>query len=146
MNDISMTAPYLASSLVNFFKPEKKSQYNLIKDHTSIKMNGFLINGGIPVTLYSNMLTFGDSNKSLNLDGDLSETMTNYDFNVSHSNPQDQKLNYEFGKVMKFNFQQKGRKSNRDLSLIELLRLPAIMTSGISTNFYHLILMNYVID
>ena len=62
MNDKSMIAPYLASSLVNLFKPEKKSQYNLIKDHNSIKMNGFLINGGIPVTLYSNMLTFGDSN------------------------------------------------------------------------------------
>ena len=57
-----MIAPYLASSLVNLFKPEKKSQYNLIKDHKSIEMNGFLINGGIPVTLYSNMLTFGDSN------------------------------------------------------------------------------------
>ena len=44
------------------------------------------------------MLTFGDSNKSFKLDGDLFETMTNYDFNVNHANPQDQKLIYEFGK------------------------------------------------
>ena len=56
------------------------------------------------------MLAFGDSNKSLKLDGDLSETMTNYDFNISHSNPQDQKLIYEFGKEMKINNEQKGGK------------------------------------
>ena len=55
-------------------------------------MNDFLINEGIPVTLFSNMITFRDSNKSFKLDGDLLETMTNYDFNVSHSNPKDQKL------------------------------------------------------
>ena len=72
--------------------------------------------------------------------------MTIFDFNVSLSNPQDQKLIYEIGKEMKFNIEQKGRKSNGDLSLIKLLRLPATMASGISTNFYHLILMNYLIE
>ena len=44
------------------------------------------------------MLSFRDSNKSFKLDGDLLETMTSYDFIVSHSNPKDQKLIYEFGK------------------------------------------------
>ena len=53
-------------------------------------MKDFLENGGIPVTLYSNMLTFRDSNKFFKLDGDLLQTMTNYDCNVSHSNPKDQ--------------------------------------------------------
>ena len=43
--------------------------------------------------LYSIMVTFRDSNKSFKLDGDLLETMTNYDFNVSLPNPQHQKLN-----------------------------------------------------
>ena len=46
------------------------------------------------------MLTFSDTNRSFKLDGDLLETMTNYDFNVSYSNPQDRKLNYKFGKEM----------------------------------------------
>ena len=59
------------------------------------------------------MLTFRDSKKSFKLDGDLLETMTNYDFNVNHANPQDQKLIYEFGKEMKLDIRQKGRKSNR---------------------------------
>ena len=113
-----MIVPYLAPSLVNLFKPENKSQYKLIKDRNSIRVNDFLINGGIPVSLYSNKLTFRDSNKSFKLDGDLLETMTNYDLNVNHANPQDQKLIYEFGKEMKFDIKQKGRKSNRDESMI----------------------------
>ena len=58
--------------------------------------------------------------------------MTNYDFNVSHSNPKDQKLFCEFAKEMNFNINQKGRKSDRDRTLIKLLKSPAIMASGIS--------------
>ena len=50
-----MIAPDLASSLVNLFKPESKSQFKLIKDQISIRMKVCLINGVIPVTLYSNM-------------------------------------------------------------------------------------------
>ena len=67
------------------------------------------------------MLTFGDSNKSFILDGNLLKTMTNYDVKVDHSYPKDQKLIYEFGKEMNFNIRQKGRKSDRDNSLMKLL-------------------------
>ena len=111
MNDSGLIAPYLASSLVNVFKSENKSQFRLKKDLNSSKMNDFLINGGIPVILVSNMLIFKDSNKSFKLDGDLLETMTNYDFNVDHSNQQDRKLIYEFAKEMNFNIRQKGKKA-----------------------------------
>ena len=78
-----MIAPYLASSLVNLFKSENRSQFIIMKDLNSTKMNDFLINGGIPVTLFSNMLTFRHSNESFKLDGDLLETMTNYDFKLT---------------------------------------------------------------
>ena len=71
MNENGMIAPYLASSLANLFKPENKSQFILIKGQISIRMNEFSINGGIPFSLCSNMLTFRDSNESFNLDGDL---------------------------------------------------------------------------
>ena len=50
MNDKGMIALYLASSLVDLFEPEQKSQHKLIKNSNSIKMNDFLINGSIPVT------------------------------------------------------------------------------------------------
>ena len=61
--------------------------------------------------------------------------MVNYKFNVDHSNTQDKKTIYEFGKEMKFENKQKGRPSNRDKSMIKLLNSPAIMASGISTIF-----------
>ena len=98
-------------------------------------MNDFLINEGIPVTLASNMLIFRDSNKSFKLDGDLVETMTNYDSNVDHSNQQDRKLIYELAKEMNFNIRQKGNKSDRDKSIIRLLRSPRIVASGVTTIF-----------
>ena len=75
-------------------------------------MNDFLINGGIPVTLFSSMLTFRDNIKSFKLDGNLLEAMTTYDFNVSHSEAKHQKLSFGFGKEINFNIEQKGRKSN----------------------------------
>ena len=99
-------------------------------------MNDFLINGGIPVSLYSNMLTSRDNNKSIKLDGDFLETMTNYDFNVNHAKSQNQKLIYEFGKEMKFDIKQKGRKSNRYESMIKLLKSPATMASGVSKTIF----------
>ena len=136
MNNNGLIAPYLASSLVNLFKPENKSQFRLKKDLNSTKVNDFLINSGIPVTLVSNMLIFRDSNKSFKLEGDLLETMTNYDFNVDHSNQQDRKLIYELAKEMNFNIRQKGNKSNRDKSIIRLLRSPRIMASGVTTIFF----------
>ena len=81
------------------------------------------------------MLTSGDSKISFKLDGDLLGTMTIYDFNVIHSNPQDQKLNYEFGKAINFNIKQKGQKNPRDQSLSKLHKSPAIMASEFSTIF-----------
>ena len=128
-----MIAPYLASSSVNFFKAENKSQYILSKYHNSIRIKDFLIHEKIPVTLYSNMLTFRDSNKSFNRDGDLLKMMTKYKFNVVHSNPQDRKKINNFAKEMNFVIKNIGRKSPKDGSIVELLKSPAIMASGTST-------------
>ena len=85
MNDKGMIAPYLASSLVNLFKPENKSQFRLRKDPSSIKMNDVLLHGNIPITLFSNMVTFKDSNKTFRLEGDLLKLITDYIFSADHS-------------------------------------------------------------
>ena len=87
MNVKGMIAPYLAF-FSYFFKPESKSQFRLTKDQNSSKKKEFSIIGGVPVTLFSKMLLFIDSNKSFNLDDDPLETMTNCEVNVSLSNPQ----------------------------------------------------------
>ena len=57
MDEKGLIAPFLASSLVNVFEPENKSQFRLRKDPNSTKMNDFLIHGNIPFTLFSNMIT-----------------------------------------------------------------------------------------
>ena len=139
MNENGLIAPYLASSLVNLFKPENRSQFRLKKDLNLSMMSDFSINGGIPVSSLSNMITSKDSNNTFKLDGDLLETIANYDFNVDQSNQQDRKPKYEFLKELKYIFKQKGNKSNRDKSLKRLLESPAIMASGVSKTVFFII-------
>ena len=132
MNDKGLIAPYLVSSLVEVFKKDNNSQFRLRKDPNSTKMNDFLIHGTIPVTIFSNMITFRDSNKSFRLEGDLLKVITNYKFNADHSSPQDKKLINEFAKEMRYDTKSTGRPSTRHESMIRLLDKPAIMASGIS--------------
>ena len=93
MNDKGMIAPYLTTPLVEVFKKDNKSQFRLRKDPNSTKLNDFLIHGNIPVTIFSNMITFRDSNKTFRLEGDLLKVITNYKFNVDHSSPQGKNIN-----------------------------------------------------
>ena len=132
MNAKGMIAPYLASSLVEVFKKDKKSQFRLRKDPDSTKINDFLIHGNIPVTIFRTMITFRDSKKTFKVEGDLLKVITNYKFNVDHSHQQDRKLIYEFAKEMNFDTKSTGRPSVRHNSMIKLLDQPAIMASGIS--------------
>ena len=132
MNDKGLIAPYLTTSLVEVFKKDNKSQFRLRKDPNSTKINDFLIHGTIPVTIFSNMITFRDSNKTFRLEGDLLKVITNYKFNVDHSSPQDKKLIYEFAKEMNYDINSTGRPSVRHNSMIRLLDQPAIMASGFS--------------
>ena len=132
MDEKGMIAPYLVSSLSNVFNLENKSQFRLRKDPNSTKINDFLIHRGIPVTLFSNMITFRDSNKSFKLEGDLLKLITNHKFNAGHSSPHDKKLIYEFVKEMNYDTKSPGRPSIRHDSVVKILNSPAIMASGVS--------------
>ena len=132
MNDKGMIAPHLTTSIVEVFKKDNKSHFRLRKDPNSTKTNDFLIHGNIPVTIFSNMITFRDSNKTFRLEGDLLKVITNYKFNVDHSSPQDKKLIYEFAKELNYDTKSTGRPSIRHNSIIKILDSPAIMASGFS--------------
>ena len=132
MNDKGMIAPYLTTSLVEVYKKDNKSQFRLRKDNSSTKMNDFLIHGTIPVTIFSNMITFRDSYKSFRLEGDLLKLITNHKINADHSSSQDKKLIYEFAKEMNYDTKSTSRPSTRHTSIIKILESPAIMASGIS--------------
>ena len=136
MNDKGMIAPYLASSLIEVFKKDNKSQFRLRKDPNSTKMNDFLIHGTIPVTIFSDVMVYRDSNKSFRLEGDLLKVITNYKFNVDHSSPQDKNLIYQFAKEMKYDIKSTGRPSARHNSMVRLLDQPAIMASGFSKTIF----------
>ena len=132
MDEKGMIASYLTSSLIEVFKKDNKSQFRLRKDPDSTKLNDFLIHGKIPVTIFSNMKTFRDTDKTFRLEGDLLKVITNHKFNVDHSNPQDRKIIYQFAKEMNYDIKSTGRPSTRHNSMIRLLDQPAIMASGIS--------------
>ena len=136
MDEKGLIAPYLTSSLVEVFKKDNKSQFRLRKDPNSTKMNDFLIHGTIPVTIFSNMITFRDSNKSFRLEGDLLKIITNHKFNADNSSHQDKKLIYEFAKEMNYDTKSTGRPSTRHASIIKILESPAIMASGVSKTIF----------
>ena len=80
------------------------------------------------------MLIFRDSNKHIKLDGDLLKTMTNYKFNVDHSDQQGRKRVQQFAVEMNFDNKNIGRPSKKDKSFIKLLKSPGlkIFVSGFS--------------
>ena len=136
VNDKGMIAPYLASPLVEVFIFDNKSQFRFRRDPDSTKMNDFLIHGKIPVTIFSNMINFRDSNKTFKQEGDLLKVITNHKFNVDHSNQRDRKIIYEFPKEMNYDTKSSGRPTVRHNSMIRLLDQPAIMASGISKTIF----------
>ena len=131
MNDRGILATYLTSPLSRITNPENSSQFKLVKDSSSNRVNDLKTNKTIPITLYGNMLTFRDTNKQFELKGYLLEMITNSKYNVDLASLQDKKLMYDFAKEMHFDLNAPDNKSTRDTKLIKLLKSPAIMASGV---------------
>ena len=136
MNDRGILATYLMSPLSRITNPENTTQFRLIKDSTSNRVNDLKINNSIPITLYNNLLTFRDTNKQFELKGDLLKMITNKNYNVNHAKLSDKKIMYDFAKEMHFDERRVGNKSTRDRTLINLLNSPAIMASGITKTIF----------
>ena len=132
MNDRGILASYLMSPLSKITNPENTTQFKLIKDSSSNRVNDLKINNSIPITLHKNLLTFRDTNKQFELKGDLLKMITNKNYNVDLASLSDKKLMYDFAKEMHFDERRVSNKSTRDKTLIKLLNSPAIIASGIS--------------
>ena len=63
MNDRGILASYLMSLLSKITNPENISQFRLVKDCSSNRVNDLLIHNSMPITLHDNLLTFCDTNK-----------------------------------------------------------------------------------
>ena len=138
MNDRGILATYLMSPLSKITNPENTSQFKLVKDSNSNRVNDLKINKTIPITLYGNMLNFRDTNKQFELTGDLLEMITNSKYNVDLTSLADKKLMYDFAKEMHFDQNAVGNKSIRDRKLIKLLKSPGLMVSasGVSKTIF----------
>ena len=103
MNDRGMLASYLMSPLFKINNPEISSQFKLIKGSNSNRVNNLLIHNTIPITLHHNLLTVRDTNKVIELKGDLSKMKTN-NYNVDHASLADKKIIVRFCKRIEFRY------------------------------------------
>ena len=138
MNDRCILATNLMSPLSKITNPENTSQFKLVKDSNSNRVNDLKINKTIPITLYGNMLTFRDTNEQFELKGDLFEMITNSKYNVDLASLADKKLMYDFAKEMHVDQNTVGNKSIRDRKLIKLLKSPGLIVSasGVSKTIF----------
>ena len=138
MNDRGILATFLMSPLSRITNPDNASQFRLVKDSSSNRVNDLKINKTIPITLYGNMSTFRDTNKQFELKEDLLEMITNSKFNVDLASLADKKLKYDFAKEMHFDAKASGNKSTRDRKLIKLLNSPGLIVSasGVSKTIF----------
>ena len=111
MNVRGVLASYLMSPLSKITNPENSSQFQLVKDSSSNRVNDLKIHNSIPITLYGNILTFSDTNKQFELKGDLLEMITNSKYNVDLATLADKKLMCDFAKEMNFDQKAVGKNS-----------------------------------
>ena len=91
MNDRGILASYLMSPLSKITNPENTTQFKIVKDRNSNRVNDLLKKKTIPSTLYNNMLTFPDTGRELELKGELLKMITNKNYNVDLASLQDKK-------------------------------------------------------
>ena len=86
---------YPLSKITN---PEHTSQFQLVKELDSKKVEEVSINKTKPVTLFDNLMTFRDTNIQYELKGDLLKKINDKNFNVDLANSSDRKLLFDFAK------------------------------------------------
>ena len=99
MNDRGIIASCLLSPLSKITNPENTSQFKLVKDCTSNRVNDLKRNKTIPtITLHDNLLTFRDTNKVFEIKGELLKMITNKNNNVDLASLADKKVMYDLRK------------------------------------------------
>ena len=84
MNDRGILPTYLMCLLSKVTYPENTTQFKIVKDQSSNRVNDLLIKSKIPITLNDN-LTFRDTGKVFELKGDLLKITTNKNYNIDLS-------------------------------------------------------------
>ena len=98
MNDRGLLASYLLSPLSKITNPENTTQFKLVKDHNSDRVNASLIKNKIPITLFNNMLY----RQRIRIERRAFKMITNKNYNVDLASLQVKKIMYEVAKEMNF--------------------------------------------
>ena len=112
LNDRGIIAFYLMTSSSKITNPENTTQFKLVKDFNSTRINDLLIHNSIPVTIHDNLLTIRDTDKIFEFKVDLLKMTTDKNFNIDLASLSDKKLIYGFAKDMSFDVKGLGKKSN----------------------------------
>ena len=138
MNYRGILASYLMSPLSKIINPENTSQFKLVKESISNRVNDLLRHITIPTTFNNNLLTFRDTGKDFELQGDLLEMITNKNYNVDLAKLSDQKLIYVFAKGMKYDIEAIGKKSTRERTLLKIPKSPglSVFPSSVSKTIF----------
>ena len=124
MRDRGILASYLTSPLSKTTNLEYSIQFKLVKDSSSNRIIDLLINKTTPIRLYNILLTFRDTGKVFELQGDVLKMITNENYIVDLASLPDKKLKNEFAKEMNIQLKAQGKTSTRDSTLIKLLESP----------------------
>ena len=90
------------SPLSKITNPEISSQFKLVKDSNSNRVNDLKTKKTIPINLVNNLLTFLDTGKDFKLKDGLLKMMTNKNYDVDLAALADKKRLYDFAKKMHF--------------------------------------------
>ena len=96
LNDRGKTASNLMSLLSKITNLKNTTQFKLVKNSNSNRVNDLLIHISIPVSLQDNLLTFRDLGRVFKLKGDHLKTITNKNYYVDLASLSDKKLMYLF--------------------------------------------------
>ena len=91
MNDRGVIASFLLSPLARITNPENSTQFKLVKEPSSNRVNNLLIHNSILITLHDNLLAFRDTNKQFEVKGDLLKLISNKNYNVDLASLADKK-------------------------------------------------------
>ena len=98
MNDRGIFASYLLSPLSRITDPENTSQFRIVKNSNSKRVNDLLLHNTRPVILNNNLLTFRDTGKEFELKGDFLKMINIKNYNFDLAILSDKKLMYDFAR------------------------------------------------
>ena len=93
MNDRGTVASYLMSPSSEITNRERNSQFKLMKDLSSNRVNDLLKNKTVPYTLYNNLLGFRKTDKKFDLNEEQLKMITKKKYKVDLATLLDKKNN-----------------------------------------------------